>query len=62
MARQRLRCSQCQQFDKGRCQLSVPECHGENLIAAEDCACFLPASGIPAFLTEENEPSQLALF
>jgi hypothetical protein len=62
MARERLRCSSCQQFDKDRCQLGIPECHGRNSIAAEDCPCYLPPSGIPIFLTEENEPSQLALF
>jgi len=41
----------CQQFDKNSCQLGVPECRGANSIAAEECACFLPASGIPIFLS-----------
>ena len=50
MPRLRLRCSSCQQFDKNRCQLGVPECRGPDSIAAADCACYLPASGTPVFL------------
>ena len=62
MARLRLRCSSCQQFDKGRCQLGVPECRGAESIAAEECSCFLPASGIPVFMNDDDESKQLALF
>ena len=51
MSRSRLRCSMCQQFHNEICQLGVPECRGSNSVAAEECACFLPASGIPVFLS-----------
>jgi ribosomal protein L37AE/L43A len=61
MKRQRLRCSSCQQFYNDRCQLGIPECRGADSIAADDCPCYLPPSGISVFLNEENE-SQLTLF
>ena len=59
MAKTRLRCSDCQQFHQNRCQLDVPECRGAESVAAEECSCFLPASGIPVFMQEEEK--QLAL-
>ena len=62
MPRTRLRCSSCQQFDKGRCQLGIPECRGRDSVAADDCPCYLPPSGIPAFLTDDDEQKQLTLF
>jgi hypothetical protein len=62
MARPRIKCRQCAQFHKNRCQLDVPECKGANSIAAEECSMFLSPSGIPAFLIEDDEQQQLALF
>ena len=62
MARLRLRCSQCQQFFKGKCQLGFPDCRGADSIAADECPCFMPPGGQPAFLIDENEQKQLALF
>ena len=53
--RAKLRCSSCQQFYKDRCQLGIPECRGANSVAADQCACYLAAAGVPAFIcTDEN--------
>ena len=49
MARARARCSDCQQFHRDRCQLDLPECTGPDSIAADECCCFLPDSGVPSF-------------
>ena len=62
MARPRLRCSQCVQFHKDRCQLEFPDCRGGDSIAANDCPCFMPPGGQPAFLIDDDETKQLALF
>ena len=62
MPRSRLRCSQCIQFHKERCMLGFPECRGRDSIAADECPCFMPPGGDPAFLKEEDEAKQLDLF
>ena len=49
MPRTRARCSDCQQFHRDCCQLGLPECTGPDSIAADECCCFLPDSGIPSF-------------
>ena len=33
--------------------MDMPECRGPESIAAEECCCFLPASGIPVFMQKE---------
>ena len=62
MGRPRLRCHQCAQFHKDRCQLDVPECRGADSIAAEECSMFLPPSGIPVFMKDADQSAQLSLF
>ena len=62
MPRLRLRCHQCAQFHKNRCQLEVPECRGADSIARRNVRC---SSRRPEYLsfsmTNKNKPNLTCL-